>query len=316
MPRQHRSRTTWRFAALAMTGLLLGGAACGTSTPVPERAAKVTTRTSEAVPDLRRELRRLETGFQGRIGAFAIDTETGRTVGYRANERFPMLSTFKAVAAAAVLSKGRENDPGLLDRRVRWRRADLVAFSPVTGQHVDTGLTVAQLCEAAITRSDNTAGNLLLRQIGGPAGLTRYVRSLGDPVSRLDRWETELNLWRPGARRDTTAPAYIGRDLHRLTVGNALDARDRARLVGWLRANTTGDARIRAGLPETWTVGDKTGTSDRYGAANDIAIAWPPSSSAPLIISIYTNRHAAGAANDDKVIATTATLLAESLGRR
>jgi beta-lactamase class A len=186
--------------------------------------------------------------------------------------------------------------------------------SPVTGQHVDTGLTVAQLCDAAITRSDNTAGNLLLSQIGGPAGLTAFARTLGDPTSRLDRWETDLNDWRPDDPRDTTTPAAIGRDLARLTIGSALVPQDRQLLNGWLRGNTTGGARIRAGLPTTWVIGDKTGTSQSYGAANDIAVAWPPGS-APLIIAIYTNRHQPDAAADNQIVATTATVLAGALGK-
>ncbi|MFC7647219.1 class A beta-lactamase [Streptosporangium lutulentum] len=222
----------------------------------------------------RRRLRALETSYKGRIGVYALDTATGKTITYRSGERFPLLSTFKASAAAAVLHKARTSDPGLMDRVIHWKRSEVKANSPVTEKHVEDGLTVARLCEAAITQSDNTAGNMLLKQIGGPAGLTRYLRTLKDPVSHLDRWETELNDWTPKERRDTTTPAAMGRNLHRLTVGTALDAKDRARLNGWLIANKTGGERIRAGLPKTWIVGDKTGTTSFYGAANDIAVVW------------------------------------------
>jgi beta-lactamase class A len=225
-----------------------------------------------------------------------------------------MASTFKAIAAAAILDKARRSDPGLLDRRVRWGRGDLVPNSPVTEKQLNTGLTVARLCHAAITASDNTASNLLLKEIGGPAGLTRYFRSLGDPLSRLDRVEPELNTWSPGQEQDTTTPAVMGQNLAKLTVGDALAAPDRARLIGWLRANLTGDRRIRAGLPASWIIGDKTGTPGSYGGAHDIAIAWPPSG-APLIIAIYTNRRSVGAAPRDEVVATTATVLARGLGK-
>jgi beta-lactamase class A len=259
-------------------------------------------------------LRRLEREYGGRIGAVGIDTGTGRTVTHRPDERFPLLSTFKVLAAAAVLERARGREPGLLDRVIRWTDEDLVAYSPITSLHVDDGLTVAELCHAAITHSDNTAGNLLLERIGGPAGLTRYTRSLGDPVTRLDRWETALNDWSPASPRDTTTPAAMARNLRNLTVGHELHPCDRDRLVGWLRANTTGDARIRAGLPASWTVGDKTGTTTAYGAANDIAIVHPPTG-APLILAVHTNRDAAGAKHDDAVIASTATLLASALGR-
>ncbi|GAA3510223.1 beta-lactamase class A [Streptosporangium album] len=263
----------------------------------------------------RRELRTLEASFKGRIGAYAIDTATGKTVAYRSDERFPMLSTFKAIAAAAVLHKARTAEPGLMDKVVHWTDAEVKENSPVTEKHVKDGMTVAQLCEAAITRSDNTAGNMLLKQLGGPASLTGYFRTLKDPLSRLDRWETELNNWSPKERRDTTTPASMGRDLRAVTVGKALNAKDREQLNAWLIANETGDARIRAGLPKTWKVGDKTGTTSQYAAANDVAIVWPGKSAAPIIMSIYTNGKTADAAIDNKVIADTATILARGLGK-
>ncbi|MFC3978751.1 class A beta-lactamase [Streptosporangium jomthongense] len=268
-----------------------------------------------AEADAHRRLRALERSFGGRIGAYALDTGTGRTIAYRAGERFPLLSTFKALAAAAVLHKARTTSPGLMERVVHWRRGDLKPNSPVTEKHVRDGLTVAELCEAAVTRSDNTAGNLLLRRIGGPAGLTGYLRALGDPVSRLDRWESELNDWSPGERRDTTTPAAVAGDLRAVVLGDALVAEDRARLEGWLRANRTGGARIRAGLPKSWVVGDKTGSGAAYGAANDIAVVRPSGSAAPLVMAVYTTRRASGAPYEEKVVAETATVLARALGR-
>jgi beta-lactamase class A len=215
------------------------------------------------------------------------------------------------LASGAIL-RANERGPGLLDRLIRWTKDDLVPNSPVTELHVDTGLTIAELCHAAITRSDNTAGNLLLRQLGGPPAITRFARTLGDPVTRLDRWEIELNDWFPGERRDTTVPAAQAHNLRALTLGRALGPAGRERLLGWLRANTTGGARIRAGLPPSWTIGDKTGSSSSYGAANDIAVA-TPLSGAPLILAIYTNRNAADAPYDNQVIADTATILATAL---
>ncbi|MEU4833192.1 class A beta-lactamase [Streptosporangium sp. NPDC023615] len=321
-PRPGR-RTAALHATVLTFSLLTGGVACaGTASAVPAPVTSPPTTTTKAPPApapgearARRELRALEASFKGRIGAYAVDTATGRTVSYRAGERFPLLSTFKAVAAAAVLHKARTSDPGLMDRVVRWTAADLKEHSPITAEHVGDGLTVAELCRAAITHSDNTAGNLLLRQIGGPAGLTRYFRTLKDPISRLDRWETELNDWSPKERRDTTTPASMGRDLRALTIGNALNAKDRERLNAWLIASTTGGPRIRAGLPKTWTVGDKTGTSSAYGSGNDIAVVWPGGSAAPVVMAIYTNHGAADATADNTVVARTATVLARGLGR-
>ncbi|GAA1877544.1 class A beta-lactamase [Actinomadura bangladeshensis] len=265
-----------------------------------------------AQAEVTKQLTRLERTRHARIGAFAIDTGTGRTVSHRADETFPFASTFKAMACGAVLRKARQSAPGLLDKVIRYTEADLVDYSPVTEKHVGTGMTVADLCHAAITQSDNTAGNLVLRQIGGPAGLTAFLRSLGDRVSRSDRWETALNDWRPGERRDTTAPRPWADDLRALTTGNALVPADRGRLVGWLKATVTGDKRIRAGLPKSWTVGDKTGTGGTYGTANDIAIAYPKAG-APLIIVITTNKRTPDAEADDKAIARTAGILARAL---
>ncbi|MFD1542678.1 class A beta-lactamase [Nonomuraea guangzhouensis] len=308
-PRTRRFPAALQAAALTIS--LLGGGVYGTGTA---SAATAVTGLRDA-SSAQKELRALEASFKGRIGAYALDTGTGKTIAYRSNERFPLLSTFKAMASAAALHKARTSDPGLMERVVHWTKDDLKSNSPVTEKHVADGLTVAELCEAAITYSDNTAANMVLKQIGGPAGLTRYFRTLKDPISRLDRWETELNDWTPKERRDTTTPASIARDLRKVTTGDALDAKDRATLNGWLKANTTGGARIRAGLPKTWTIGDKTGTGSTYGTANDIAIIWPAKDAAPIIMAIYTNRPAADAANDEKVIAGTATILARGLGR-
>ncbi|MEO3812717.1 class A beta-lactamase [Sphaerisporangium sp. B11E5] len=317
-----RRATVTALASLALVPLTGAASTCGAAT-VPGAAAATATppaATPAAAPPARvakalKELRALEKSFGGRVGAYAVDTGTGRTIGYRAGERFPLLSTFKAMACAAVLHKARTTSPGLMSKVVRWTEADLKEHSPVTEKHVQDGLTVAKLCEAAVTQSDNTAGNMVLRQIGGPAGLTRYFRTLKDPRSRLDRWETELNDWSPGERRDTTTPASVGRDLRAVTTGTALTAKDRDRLIAWLVANQTGDARIRAGLPNTWRVGDKTGTSSKYGAANDIAIVWPSGKAAPVIMAIYTNRTTADAPVVDKAVADTAAILARGLGK-
>ncbi|MEU6424939.1 class A beta-lactamase [Microbispora sp. NPDC046973] len=292
--------------AAVITVALLAGA-------VP--AATPATAATAAAPrtDVAAALRALETSFKGRIGAYAIDTATGRTIGYRAGERFALLSTFKAVAAAAVLD--RTTDRELTRKIVHWTAGEVKPNSPETSKHVEDGMTLAELARAAIIYSDNTAGNMLLKRIGGPDGLTRYFRTLKDPVSRLDRWETELNEWSPKEKRDTTTPAAVARDLRALTVGDALGAKDRSRLIGWLRDNTTGDARIRAGLPATWIVGDKTGTGGTYGTANDIAVVWPAKGAAPIIMAIYTARLAADGAVDNTVIARAATVLARGLGR-
>ncbi|MFB4311158.1 class A beta-lactamase [Actinomadura sp. GTD37] len=307
------------LAAVLAVSAASAAAGCGSgANPDAKNAAPQSNTSQVSVPapaqaDVTRRLARLEAARHLRIGAYAIDTATGRSVSHRAGERFAFASTFKAMACGAVLDRARRTAPGLLDTVVRYTEDDLVDYSPVTEKHVKTGMTVADLCHAAITQSDNTAGNLVLKQIGGPAGLTAFLRSLGDRVSRSDRWETALNDWRPGEKRDTTAPRPWAEDLRALTAGGALVPADRTRLVDWMKATVTGDGRIRAGLPKGWTVGDKTGTGGTYGTANDIAIAYPASGAAPLIIVITTNGKAPAAEADDKAVAQTAAVLARAL---
>jgi beta-lactamase class A len=196
-----------------------------------------------------------------------------------------MCSTFKFLAAACVLARVDKKEERL-DRRVTFAESDLVTYSPVTKDRVGAGgMSVAELCEAAMTLSDNSAGNLLLASFGGPAGLTAFARSLGDDVTRLDRTETALNEATPGDPRDTTSPAAMLETMRKLVVGDALSAAAREQLIAWLIANKTGDKRLRAGLPKDWRVGDKTGSGD-HGVANDIGIAWPPGR-APIIVSAY-----------------------------
>ncbi|GAB1823383.1 class A beta-lactamase [Herbidospora sp. RD11066] len=264
-----------------------------------------------APPSAVADLRALESSYQGRIGVYAIDTATGKTVAYRSGERFPLASTFKGVLAAAVLDK----KPDILGKRILIKRKDLLPHSPETEKHVGARMTVAALAKAAVTQSDNAAANLLLKQVGGPKGLTRYFRGLDDRVSRLDRTEPGLNDWTPRDPRDTTTPAAIAGDLRKLTVGGALDAGDRRTFTAWLVANETGDNRIRAGLPKTWRVGDKTGTGSTYGSANDYAIIWPKGSTKPIIMAIYTNRTAKNGTADESVIAKAATIAARGLGK-
>jgi beta-lactamase class A len=234
-----------------------------------------------------RSMAALEARSGGRLGVAVLDTATGKTFGHRADERFAMCSTFKALVAGLILKRvdqGQER----LNRLVRYDRRVLVTHSPAVEWHLADGMTIGALCEATVTLSDNAAANLLLDTFGGPPALTAFARSLGDTVTRLDRREPELNLVKPGDPRDTTSPAAMLRSLRALTLGAALSAASRQQLVAWLVANTTGDARLRAGLPAGWKVGDKTGSwSDGgIGTTNDIAVVWPPGR-APLLITVY-----------------------------
>jgi beta-lactamase class A len=238
----------------------------------------------------------IERDLQGRIGVAILDTASNRSIAYHATDRFPMCSTFKFLLAGAVLQRV-DKQQEQLDRKIAYSSADLLEWAPVTKQHVQEGnMSVDALCAAAVEYSDNTAANLLLETIGGPRGLTEFVRSLRDPVTRLDRNEPTLNTAIKGDERDTTTPVAILDDLKSLVLGETLSAAARRRLEGWLVMNTTGDKRLRAGLPSTWQIGDKTGTGEN-GARGDVAIARPPNRE-PILIAVYTvESHAP----DDKI---------------
>ncbi|TLF73336.1 class A beta-lactamase [Nocardia cyriacigeorgica] len=293
-------------AALALSALAMTAACDSGSTTTAPATSAVTT---SAVADPR--FAALETTAGARLGVFAVNTGSERTVAHRADERFPMASTFKGLACGALL---REHplSTGYFDQVIHYSAEELVDYSPVTETRVESGMTVAELCHAAITASDNTAGNQLLKLLGGPQGFTAFLRSLGDDTSRLDRWETELNTAIPGDERDTTTPAALAADYRALVVGDVLGEPERAQLTAWLVANTTGDTRIRAGLPEDWTVGDKTG-SPAYGSALDVAVTWP-SGRAPIVIAVLSTKSEQDAEPDNRLVADATRTVVDVLG--
>jgi beta-lactamase class A len=236
--------------------------------------------------ELAKRIAAIEAESRGRLGVAVLDTGSGRRFAYRGGERFAMCSTFKFLLAGAVLrevDKGRET----LDRSIPIRAEEMRSVGAFTKPLIGRNATVDQLCEAAVTVSDNGAANLLLAAIGGPKALTRFAREIGDDVTRLDRMEPELNEAKPGDPRDTTSPNAMLADLHRLVLGSVLTAPSRERLTNWLIATRTGDARLRAGLPQGWRAGDKTGTGEQ-GTANDIGVLWPPSGAPNLVTSYLT----------------------------
>ena len=252
----------------------------------------------------------LEKQLDARLGVAIIDSQSGRQWLHRADERFPLCSTFKLLAGAAVL---RRVDAGAdsLQTRIRYSADDLVTYSPVTERHVNDGMTLAALCEAAITLSDNTAGNLLLRHLGGPGAIGDFTRTLGDRHTRLDRWETELNEASPGDPRDTTTPAAMAANLQRLVLGDSLSAASRDQLIAWMLASQTGAAKLRAGLPQGWRIGDKTGSGER-GTTNEIAVIWPPQRK-PVIACVYLTQTQASADARNAALAAIGRALAEAL---
>lgn len=252
----------------------------------------------------------LEKSSGGRLGVAVLDTGSGVRFGYRASERFPMCSTFKLLLVGKVLKRADEGKERL-GRVVHYTPGNLLEYAPVTRPHVHTGMTVAALCEAAITLSDNTAANLLLKTIGGPAGVTAFARTLGDSVTRLDRNEPTLNTAIPGDPRDTSTPMWMLRDLQKLALGDALAATSRQRLVGWLMACKTGGDKLRAGLPAGWKIADKTGSGQR-GTENDLAIVWP-AGRAPVLIAVYLTGATVDRKHENTAIASVGKAVAEGL---
>ncbi|MCA5922013.1 class A beta-lactamase [Curtobacterium oceanosedimentum] len=252
-----------------------GASASATPSAVPAGDDAATTRAFDA----------LERRYDARLGVTAIDTGSGRTVAHRASERFAFASTIKVAIAAAVLDASSTAD---LSTVVRYDRDDLLEYAPVTSEHVDSGMTVRELVDAALRYSDNTAANLLVERLGGPDAVERWLRGIGDRTTHVDRVEPDLNEATPGDPRDTTTPEQSAADLRAVLLGDALDADDRRVLRDAMLGNTTGDDTIRAGVDPSWRVADKTGTAS-YGVRNDIAIVTPPGRE-PIVLVVMTSR--------------------------
>lgn len=240
--------------------------------------------------DATARLAALERKHGGRLGVAILDTGDERRVSHRGDERFLLCSTFKLLLAATVSSRVDQHKEKL-DRRIVVEKDALLDYAPVSRRHVGKpGMTIAHLCEASVTLSDNTAANLLLASIGGPSAVTHYARSLGDTLTRLDRTEPELN--RLNGELDTTTPAAMLAAMQRLLLGDALSRESRAQLIQWMLDCQTGLQSLRAGLPPGWRIGDKTGQWDGEGIGtnNDIAIVWPPDRK-PLLVTAYYMTH-------------------------
>ena len=284
------------------------------SAPAAQAATLATQNFQDRLPRLQADTRRwnfreIEAGLGGgRLGVAVVDTGRGTVAGHRANERFPMCSTFKWLAAAHVLRRvdeGRES----LQRRVPVTQADVVDYAPVAGPHVGGDMAMGEICEAAVTQSDNIAGNLMLASFGGPAGLTRYVRTLGDDVTRFDRNEPSLNEAKPGDPRDTTSPAAMAGLLRTHVLGPALSDAGRKQITRWLLDCRTGAERLKAGLPADWRIGDKTGTG-ALGTSNDVGVIWPAGGAAPVVVAAFVTGARASADKRNAAIAAVGKLVA------
>jgi beta-lactamase class A len=302
-------RNPLRTAALATAALLALSACSPGEAPRQPTSASPAPIATPTAPSADPVFAQLESTFDARLGVYALDTGTGRALAYNADERFAYASTVKALLAGVVLDATTD---GELDTRVEYDSGDILDYAPITTQHLSTGMTLRELADAAVRYSDNTAANLLLDRIGGPAGLDAALSAIGDDTTQVDREEPSLNEATPGDTRDTSTPRAFATDLERFVLGDALDAGDRSTLTAWLVGNTTGDDLIRAGVPADWTVGDKTGTAG-YGTRNDIAVLWP-TDGAPVVLAIFSSRAAAGADHDDALIAQATRVALEALG--
>ncbi len=278
--------------------------------PLMFGSAPVFAQTSANAAAIKQKLAELEKSSGGRLGVALINTADNSQIVYRGEERFPMCSTSKVMAVSAVLKQS-ETNKALLNKRVEIKKSDLVNYNPIAEKHLDTGMTLGELGAAAIQYSDNTAMNKLIAELGGPAGVTKFARSVGDATFRLDRTEPTLNTAIPGDKRDTTSPLAMAKSLQNLALGKALGEPQRAQLVEWLKGNTTGGESIRAGLPATWVVGDKTGSGD-YGTTNDIAVIWPENHAPLVLVTYFTQPHQDAKARKD-VLAAAAKIVAAGL---
>lgn len=306
-----------RLLPIALSCLLsvaaLAGCADATSAPSESDAGTPTV----TVPDLdldsvvEEDLVDLEREYEASIGVVALDTATGESVSYGGDRRFGFTSTIKVFAAAEFLRSVHGPDR---DELVRWTadEAASAGHAPVTSQHVEGGLTYAQLAEAAVRFSDNAALNLVLDRIGGPAALDGALEDLGDATTEVANDEPTLNTIEPGSTEDTTTAAAFTASLATILDGAALSTVDKALLIDWMSDNRTGDALIRAGAPDGWTVADKSGGAGAI--RNDVALVMPPDRD-PIIITVLTSRNDPEAAFDDALVARTASVVLNALDR-
>jgi len=321
MPRtDHRLRTVIvvavALAALTVAGALAGLAARSGGTGSAGEAGEVfrgaapadapSTGTAAAPADVRSRLAALEQRRGAHVGLMAIDTGTGARLGHRADERFALASTVKVLLAGVVLDRLSTRD---LEQRLFWSVDDLVPHSPVTEMFVEDGMTVRQLLDAAITLSDNTATNVLFDLVGGPGAVDDRLVELGDTVTSVDRVEPDLNDWQPGEVRDTSTPRALADVVEDLVLGDVLGRPDRRLLNDDLADSLTGARLVRAGVPASWRVGDKSGTAS-YGTRNDVALVHPPGR-APWVVVVLTRHDAADADTDDELVAQATRILVE-----
>ncbi|MCR8845285.1 class A beta-lactamase [Paenibacillus sp. SC116] len=306
-------RRFYKMLAPLSLALIVTGCLGGNKQPVQPLETEQTVGTNQPSENIIKientveKFEQLEKEYDARLGVYAIDTGTKETVQFREDERFAYTSTFKALAAGIVLQ---QNPISALEEIRTFTAEDIVTYSPVTEKFVNKGMSLGKIAEAAIQYSDNTAGNLLFEELGGPAGFEKALREIGDNTTMASRIEPELNEATPGDSRDTSTPKALATTLEVLGTSDYLPADKQEIFTNWLKGNTTGDALIRAGVPEGWEVGDKTGAGG-YGTRNDIAIVWPPKGD-PIIIAIMSSRKEEDASFNNELIEKATKVIVQS----
>lgn len=268
---------------------------------------KQTSENITAKETIMKKFEQLENEYDARLGVYAIDTGTKETLEFREDERFAYTSTSKALATAILL---KQNPISTLEEIRTFTGEDIVAYSPITEEFVDKGMSLGKIAEAAMQYSDNTAGNLLFEELGGPVGFEKALRESGDTITKADRIEPDLNEATPGDSRDTSTPQALATTLELFGISEYLPADKQEIFTDWLKGSTTGDSLIRAGVPEGWQVGDKSGAGG-YGTRNDIGIVWPPNRE-PIVIAIMSSRNEVNASYNDELIAKATKVITQT----
>jgi beta-lactamase class A len=255
---------------------LAAGLSFGLLAPAPAFANDLEQHLAATIEQIERDL-------DARVGLVIRDSGSDWSVRHRADERFLMASTFKTMLCGAVLKRV---DAGEIDlaEPIAITAEHILDYAPVTEAVVGKTMSVGDLCHAALDMSDNTATNLLIDRIGGPESVTDFRRAIGDPISRVDRREPELNTFSPGDPRDTTSPNAMVSTMKALLTGDALSLRSRAQLVDWMSGGGVTGALIRASTPEGWHVADRSGSADFN--RNIVAMVTPPDRE-PYFIAIF-----------------------------
>ncbi|GAB3457612.1 class A beta-lactamase [Streptomonospora sediminis] len=294
-----------RFAAAAALALVPLAGCATAETATPTAGSQSGSGPAVTPGEFKPQFKKLEKEFDATLGVYALDTGSNEAVAYNAGDRFGYASTHKAFSAGAVLDQTPVED---LDKHITYTEDDLLEYAPITEKHVDEGMELQEVMDAAVRYSDNTAANLLFRELGGPSGLQDALTELGDDTTHVDRIEPELNEWQPGDIEDSSTPKAMAETLRAYTLGDALPAEKREILVDMLHRNTTGDGLVRAGVPEDWKVGDKSGGGDY--TRNDIAVIWPPEDD-PIVIAVMSYRDVKD--YDDALIAGAAEVAVDAL---